>query len=75
MIELCDNVSTNVLDKHAVVYEHLTNLYESQYRTIYGRLTGVLRVLIFQHAMSELIEMAQNNYLENYYERIIRNAV
>jgi len=67
--------STNVLDKHAVVYEHLSSLYEKQWLTVYGKLTAVMRVLIFHQAFSELITMAQNKYLDDYYERIIRRAV
>jgi len=66
---------TKALDKHSVVYEHLTNIYESQWKTVYGKITAVMRVLIFQQAFRELIEMAQGGYLNDYYERIINNAV
>ena len=68
-------ITENKLDKHSVVYEHLMNLYEKQWKTIYGNITAVMRVLIFHQAFSELIEMAQGGYLNDYYERIIRKAV
>ena len=68
-------ITTNKLDKHAVVYEHLSELYEKQWKTIFGKIDGAMRVMIFCQAFSELIAMAQNNYLNDYYERIIRNAV
>lgn len=68
-------ITANKLDKHAVVYEHLANLYEKQWQTVFGKVTAVMRVLIFQQAFSELVAMAQNHYLDSYYERIIKNAV
>ena len=67
--------STDKLDKHAVVYEHLTNLYEKQWLEIFGRLDAAMRTLIFCQAFSEMISMAQGNYLNEYFERIKRNAV
>lgn len=75
MIEVCDNISTKVLDKHAVVYNHLVELNERQWRKIYGKITAVMRVLIFNDAFSELIQMAQGQYLDDYYQRIRNNAV
>ena len=64
-----------VLDKHAVVYEHLSNLYEHFWLEVFGKLESWMRVLIFQQAFSELVAMAQDGYLNEYYERIIRKAV
>ena len=75
MIEVADNIPQKVLEKHAVVYDHLINLYERQWLTVYNKLDGVMRVLIFCQTMDELVRMAQEKYLENYYERITRNAV
>ena len=75
MIEMRDNIPQRVLSKHAIVYEHLSNLYERQWLTLFNKLNGTMRTLIFCQAMDELIRMAQNKYLDNYYERIIRNAV
>lgn len=63
------------LDKHAIVYNHLSNLYEKQWLEVFGKLDSVMRVLIFHQAFSELIAMAQQGYLDNYYQRILRNAV
>lgn len=68
-------LSTNPLDKHAVVYEHLRNLYEKQWLEVYGHLTAVMRMLIFHQAFSELVAMAQDKYLDDYYNRIMKNAV
>lgn len=64
-----------VLDKHAVVYEHLSNLYEHFWLEIFGKLEGWMRVMIFQEAFSELVAMAQDGNLDSYYERIMRKAV
>ena len=75
MIEIADNVPQKVLYKHAIVYDHLINLYEKQWLTVYNKLDGVMRTLIFCQTMDELIRMAQEKYLDNYYERITRNAV
>lgn len=68
-------LTENKLDRYGVVYEHLSELYEKQYKQIFGRLNGVLRVLIFHQTYSELVQMAQAGYLNDYYERIKRNAV
>lgn len=75
MIEISDNVSTDKLDKYAVVYEHLINMYEQQWIKIFGKLDGAKRVMIFCDAFNELIEMAQSKYLNDYYKRIRNNAV
>lgn len=75
MIEVADNQDKKVLDKHAVVYEHLSNLYEKQWLEIYGKLTHDKRVLIFNKAFSELIAMAQGDYLDDYYQRIKKDAI
>lgn len=66
---------TERLDKHAVVYEHLINMYEHQWQTVFGRLNGAMRAMIFCDAFNEMIQMAQGNYLDDYYERIRNNAV
>ena len=75
MIELCDNKPQKVLDKHAVVYEHLININEQRWFTIFGKLDGAKRAMIFCDAFNELIQMAQGKYLDDYYERIRNNAV
>ena len=75
MIEIKDNKPQSVLDRHAVVYVHLTELYERQWLTVYGKITAVMRVLIFHQAFSELIAMAQDDYLDGYYKRILKDAV
>lgn len=75
MIEIQDNLSTDKLHTHAVVFNHLLDLYERQWLTIYKKLDGVKRFLIFNQAFSEMIYMAQEKYLKDYYERIRNNAV
>lgn len=75
MLEICDKVSTDKLNRHAVVYRHLISLNEQFCLKLFGRIDSVARVLIFNDAFSELIQMAQNDYLNNYYERIIKNTI
>lgn len=75
MIEVRDRVSTDKLHKHAVVFNHLLDLYEKQWLTVYEKLDGIKRALIFEQAFGEMIYMAQEKYLKDYYERIKNNAV
>ena len=55
MLEVADNKPKEILKKHAVVYEHLSNLYEKQWLEVYGHLTAVMRVLIFHQAFPRSI--------------------
>ena len=75
MIEVQDNVSTDKLHKHAVVFNHLLEVYEKQWLTVYEKLDGAMRAMIFCDAFSEMIQMAQGKYLVDYYNRIRNNAV
>ena len=75
MIEIADNKPQSVLDCHAVVYRHLINLYEHFWIDVFGKLDGVMRTLIFCESFNEMIAMAQNNYIDDYYKRIKRKAV
>ena len=75
MLEVRDDKSDEVLHKQAVVYEHLSHVYEKFYIDIFGELDEFLLKLKFNRVMSELIAMSQDRRLNDLYERIMKNAI
>ena len=57
------------------VYLHLYELYGKIAMEMYPYLTTDLANIISMSAYQEMIAMAQGGYLQNYYERLQRNAV
>lgn len=57
------------------VYEHLYQMYSRFAFECFPYLTNDLANIISMSAYQEMIQMAQEGNLRNYYERIKRNAV
>lgn len=62
-------------DIQSVVYNHLVQLYQKFYMAAFEYLTMEHQALISYEAYRETIQMAQDGYIKDYYERIKRNAV
>lgn len=62
-------------DKYAVVYNHIKKDYEAVTMTMYGFIPIQARELIQREAMKETFLMVRNGILDEYYERIIKNAI
>lgn len=62
-------------DMHTAVYNHLVQMYQRFYLEIFEYLTMQHQALISFDAYQEMIQMAQEGNLKNYYERIRRNAI
>lgn len=60
---------------YATVYNHLKDLYRNMYFNINHVLTENDKAIISFTSYQELIQMGQSGYLNDYYERIRRNAV
>lgn len=75
MLEVCDSLQERVHYKKNVVFQHLLKLYEKYYTDVFGKLNGALRMMVFLQSFNEVIYMSQEKYIDDYYERIIRNAV
>lgn len=62
-------------DMYTIVYNHLTDLYAKMYFKIRPVLSLQERALISATAYSEMIQMAQQGYIYDYYQRIQKGAV
>ena len=62
-------------DMYTVVYNHLVQMYQHIYMSIFEYLTMEHQALISYDAYAEMIAMAQGGYLKDYYERLKRGAV
>lgn len=57
------------------VYKHLYGLYSRFAMECYPYLTKELASIISMTAYNEMIQMAQGNYLIDYYNRLMKGAV
>ena len=60
---------------HEVVYNHLVQLYQKFYMAAFEYLTMEHQALISYEAYREMIQMSQDGYINDYYKRILNNAV
>ena len=62
-------------EMHRFVYNHLYDMNERINRNIYPKITPELMALMSHDAYKEMIQMAQEGYLQNYYDRLIKGQV
>lgn len=67
--------TTEVEDIHTTVYLHLYEMNLRIAKTIFGRVTPILKYISSQDAHAEMIQMAQTKQLGSYYDRLQRGAV
>ena len=60
---------------YETVYRHLAKLYRHLYFDINKKLTKEDKALISFQTYQEMIMMAQQGYINDYYTRIRRNAI
>lgn len=62
-------------DMRNCVYVHLVELYTKFAIETFGFLTPDLVKIVSLTAREELLQMIQNGYIKDYYERMKKNAV
>lgn len=62
-------------DMYTIVYNHLTDLYSKMYFSLKPVLSIQERAIISATAYAEMIQMAQQGYIYDYYQRIQKGAL
>lgn len=62
-------------DMYRAVYNHLYDMNEKIVQTVFNKITPELQAIMSKDAYTEMIQMAQEGYIESYYERLINKAV
>ena len=63
------------VDIHTAIYNHLYEMNEHFVSSVFPTITPELRAIMSHDAYAEMIQMAQNRLLEDYYNRLKAGAV